>query len=161
MSTEQSQIAWAEAAAQKVNAISRLHKRGIILNTITNDGLHQAILDIQEKYSSRWSARLYRKLRPVIAHLSTFSAAIGVLAQAGPPIACLVSPHPVHSVPMEGPKPKNTSAHKLIIALLGMGERSTCHRCKYSDFLRLPSPGTDTHLVTRRHQHFQAHWIEF
>ncbi|KAH8807700.1 hypothetical protein F5884DRAFT_857274 [Xylogone sp. PMI_703] len=93
MSTEHcgpSQIAWATAAAQKIDTISRLNKRNNLLTSVTYDELYQKILHAQQKYSSKRSTRWLTKLQPIMDHLRTFSAAIAVLTQANPAIACLV-----------------------------------------------------------------------
>lgn len=87
---EITQVTWATVAAEKAATFGSLVGKGMIPGQCTYQHLNKSIKQLQKKYSAKRSTRWFTKLEPIVAHLRTFSSAIGYFTQADPTISSLV-----------------------------------------------------------------------
>jgi hypothetical protein len=88
---ESSQISWAEAAACRANGFAQVAGRPLIPNQCTRVHLEEWMEGLQQGYSAKRTTKCFTAMKPVLAHMDTFSRAVTIFTQSDPTISTLVS----------------------------------------------------------------------
>lgn len=84
-------MTWAKAAACRANSFATVVGKQLILNQCTRVEVEEWMQGLQQGYSAKRTTKCFAAMKPVLAHMETFSQAVTILTQSDPTISTLVS----------------------------------------------------------------------